>query len=127
MSATITISHPRPEDWAISVVETSVSNGETIEISPGSTEKFPKMGRVVRVQFGLLSGTATKAAPILATASSFYADQVVVESGLAVEGDDSIPDGIPYFLSGDALYHRSNPNAGSDNVVRTLYLIKEGW
>jgi hypothetical protein len=33
----------------------------------------------------------------------------------------------PFNCSTGVLYHRSRPNAGTDNVVMTRYLMQSGW
>lgn len=128
MPSTVTIEHPNHRDWVITIIETSVSNGETVAITPSADEKFPKTGRLLRLTGGLASGSATTVAPILSEHSTFREISVIAEASPAVTVDESDPgEGIPYSLAADTFYHRSNPNAGADNITRTRYLIKEGW
>lgn len=124
----VTISHPKPRDWIITVDETNISNGETtvVTIEEGKL-KFPKTGRILRVQSELISGDATSITPILSEGSAFNATSILVEAEPGTVIDEAPPEGIPYFLESDTLYHRSNPNTGSNNAIRTRYLIREGW
>jgi hypothetical protein len=127
MAATVTIFRPRPFEWLITIVETATSNGETVEIQADGTEKLPKTGRMLRIRSQLISGSASEITPILAVASNFYANSIVVEAGLDTEIDEMVEGGIPYAMEGDILYHQSNPNTGSNNTIRTTYLLRDGW
>lgn len=128
MAVTYDIFHPREDEWIIDIIETNVSNGETVEIQPSATLKFPKVGRLLRVQCQLTAGDASRIEPILATKSTFNANTIIAENvSDSTLIDDYDADGIPYGLTEDKLYFRSNPNAGNNNFVRTRYLILDGW
>lgn len=127
MPAVVTIKHPRPGEWLIDIVETSVSNGETVTIQPEANEKLPKSGRILRVQSVLVSGAASQVMPTLSDGTSFTANEVIVQAGSATEVDEQPDGGVIYGITTDKMYHRCNPNAGSNNVVRTRYLIQDGW
>lgn len=128
MAVTVTFTNPTPEDWIIDIAETATSNGETRTLTPESNQRFPRAGRVMRLSSGFTSGTGTTLQPIISSSSTdFETGYVVFETSAEAAPDEQPQGGARYGFTGNSLYYRSNPDAGSDNIIFTRILIKAGW
>jgi len=116
-----------PNHFILEVLESSIGAGETYTISPAADMRFPKAGRVFRVSSQLTGGSANTVTPQLSTSTTFTPPYLIVKTSPAEAPDESQTHGIPYGLPGESIYHRSDPNDGSDSSVVTRYLIKKGW
>lgn len=127
MAQSFVITHPHPRRWIVDITETAVSDGETLTIQPDPTLKFPKTGRIMRITSVLESGDATTVAPTVSTVTTFNGPEVAIETEPGSPVDEAIDDGIPYGLTSDKFYWRSNPNIGSNNSIRSRLLVEDAW
>jgi hypothetical protein len=128
MAVTVTFTTPAPGDWVVDIVESSTSNGETRTLTPDSSQRFPRAGRIMRLSSGFTSGTGTTLQPIISSSSTdFETGVVLMETSAEAAPDEQPEDGVRYGFTGNSLYFRSNPDAGSDNSIVTRILIKAGW
>lgn len=73
----------------------------------------------------ITSGTGATLDPILGTATAPAGVEVVAENGTAADPVNNAPTGgAPGYTSTGTLYHRSRPNAGTDNVITTEYILR---
>jgi hypothetical protein len=127
MAATVTFSHPEPGITVIDIAETAVAAGTVVTIGDARDEKVPRIGRIMRLVCVLQSGTGTTVTPVLSSESGvFDGAQVAISATAAAAVDEVQQDGVPYAAPDGLFYHRSTPNAASDNVVATRYIIKHG-
>jgi len=88
---------------------------------------IPNMGRIVQQTASLRSGSGATIAPQLAyVASATHDTDIVCQSTAAAEISNLAAVPIPFQAQG-YLYHRPTPNAGTDNAVRTVYVVQVGW
>ena len=75
------------------------------------------------------AGSATTLDPRLTTASgSTLSTQTVIENGTAAATISNLADpAIPFYSATGTLYHKSVVDAGTNNSVTTVYLIRAGW
>ena len=105
----------------ITEVEGAAASEATIQL--GITK-----GRILRQLVSKTSGSATTYDPILGIASNPSGNNVVVENDTAAAViDNSWTGGVPFNTPTGILYHRSVPNAGSDNTTSVVYYILVGW
>lgn len=128
----VTIKNISPGCFEVTVDESGAS-----ATSETTLEGMPTVGTVRRVQAQLISGTATGVAPILGRITdpaAAPATDLVVESATTASAAQRIDkcgsatyEAVEILNSKGVLYHRPRCNAGSNNVVRTVYHIKTGW
>ena len=105
----------------VAETEGAAASEATIEIG------FTK-GRLLRQMVAKTSGSATTYDPILGIASNPSGNNVVVENDTAGGViDNSWTGGVPFNTPTGILYHRSVPDAGTDNTTAVVYLILVGW
>lgn len=84
--------------------------------------------KIHRQMCELDSGTGTTIDPIIGNAANPSGIAVLLSNDTAAEAvDNSLTGGICCFDADGVLYHRSQPDAGTDNTVTTLYLLTVGW
>lgn len=106
----------------VTITESECASTSEAEIPLG----FSK-GRVWRQASALSAGTAATVNPVLGNATAPAGNSIVVAN---VDADDPVGNiisgGMPFDCNG-TLFHRSQPNAGADNDVETIYFITKGW
>ena len=107
----------------------SIAEAEGAAASEATITGLPTFGRVWRQLLTKASGTATTFDPILTTSANGSGNDVVVENDTAAGSpiDNTAADGATYYSSTGTLYHKSVPDAGTDNTVTVVYHITEGW
>jgi hypothetical protein len=75
----------------------------------------------------LASGTAATITPVVSGENDFTGPQVIAALSAGTALDEINAEGIPFAALDGKLYHRSTPDAGSDNVVSSRYILKQGW
>lgn len=124
-SNAITINHLGGRDYAITIQETEAGAATEATITG-----LPIKGQIVAQRAQLISGTATTVDPVLGIATdpaSNFID-LILSNGTAGAGISNLASPpIPYISTTGSLYHRSVCDAGSDNTVTTVYLLKAGW
>ena len=107
----------------VSIAETSASSSTESTIDLGIQK-----GRVMRQICQVTAGTAATVDPILTRTSGGSGIEVIVENDTAAAtADNSVTGGVPFYISDGTCYHKSVPNAGSDNTISTEYYIIVGW
>ena len=107
----------------VAVSETGAGTTTEAEIPLGIAR-----GRILRMTCVLNSGTADTVDPIIGIATNPSGVNVVIEHGTpAAVVDASYAGGGITFSSDGSLFHRSKPNAGTDNSITTVYHIAVGW
>lgn len=88
-----------------------------------------KAGRIQRVSVEKTSGAAASYTPVTGTATGVAGDDVVHTCGSAATPNETPNSGAgkPFYTASGVLYHRSAPDAGSNNVSVVRYLISEGF
>ena len=111
------------KEIAVSISETSASSSTESTITLG-VQKFRVMRQICQVT----SGTAATVDPILARTAGGTGINVIVENDTAAATtDNSVSGGVLAFSSDGVVYHKSVPNAGSDNAISAEYAILVGW
>lgn len=130
MADSPTITHETDGAFTIiEVVERNTSGSDYTKI-PKESYPLPTSGTIVRIDIFLESGSATTLDPALYYADPSTApnpDSVKIAGGIAggptVYSDTTlIPYGRPHW-DGE-IWIASNPDAGSDNFVRTRLIIR---
>jgi hypothetical protein len=124
---TIAVTKPLPDVWLLTINETDCANTSEAEVV-FADHPLPKCGTVIAATCSRVSGTGTTVDPVLG---------VVTDPGAAPAHDVAIENGTAaaaVSLTGPAtygpttkLFHRSRPDAGSDNVIVSTYKIRAGW
>ena len=84
--------------------------------------------KIHRQMCELDSGTGTTIDPIIGNATNPSGAALLLSNGTAAQSvDNSLTGGICCYDADGVLYHRSQPDAGTDNTVTTLYLLTVGW
>lgn len=123
-SATVTITHAGGRDYVVTISETDAAAASEATISG-----LPKKGLLLAQLADKTAGSATTLDPRLTTASgSTLSTQVVIENGTAASTISNLADpAIPYYSANGTLYHKSVVDAGTNNSVTTVYLLRAGW
>ncbi len=121
-AATITV-----ERQPLYIVVT-ISETEATSTSEATLEIMPKWGALVRQAAEKTAGSCSTIDPLLGTASDPSGTDLVYANGTAAADLDNLPaQPVPYFSSDGTLYHRSQPNSGSDNSITTKYYFLAKW
>jgi hypothetical protein len=83
--------------------------------------------RLDRVICPPATGTLTTRQPRLAVAAAASSGQVRYQATVTAKAtviDDALRDTFPVSLGSSSLYHRSQPDAGTDNVMTTTYILR---
>jgi hypothetical protein len=122
----VSVTSPQPGYWLVDIDESDV--GVASQVTLTHAMGIPKVGSIVRVVGEKVSGAATTVAPSLSTSTAFGGRDVVLEPTAAAQVDEVQTDGVPYAMEDDLiLVHQATPDAGSNNVLQSRYLIREGW
>lgn len=135
MAASTTISHLGGGRYYVTITETNAGASDEVELTtvdnPASDRtKLPAKGRVLSQRCQLVSGTGTTVDPVLGrvTNPASNASYSIAENATAAASVINLADPpIVYSSTGNKLFHRSVPDAGSDNTIHTTYEIMEGW
>lgn len=107
----------------VEISETSASSSTESTIPIGVQK-----ARVMRQICQVTAGTAATVDPILARTSGGSGIDVILENDTAAATcDNSVSGGVPAYISDGVCYHKSVPNAGTDNAISTEYYILVGW
>lgn len=118
----VTVSR-KGNEIAVSISETSAGSGTESTITLG-VQKF----RVMRQLCQLTSGTGATIDPVLTRASGGTGINILLENDTAAASvDNSVTGGVCCFSTDGVIYHKSVPNAGSDNSISSEYAILVGW
>lgn len=109
--------------WSVQIAETE-AGAATEAVVTG----LPVDLRLLKQVSSLVSGTGTTVDPILGTATNPSGVNVIAENDTpAVDVNNVASPPIPFVAATGAVYHRSICDAGSDNVVQSVYLFAEHW
>lgn len=133
-SSTVTVRRLDEKNWHIKIEEIDASSSSEVTIprlanaGGDQTSLIPTVGTVTRQSCLIISGTGTTVAPVLGTATNPADDTIIVKVATAV-ADADVQGRATYYVpsAGANLYHRSNVNSGTNNVITTIYHITEGW
>jgi hypothetical protein len=138
MAATVTVTrtiNPRdvPDDYVVDIAETAIGVATTTTIDPDAPEtvdtgvRLPRRGRIYEQSSILTSGAGTTVDPEL-NDDAAAPRAIVKPSGSAAAQVQQVLEPRRYDLGDSGSFvHKSNPDAGADNVVSTRYLIREDW
>lgn len=127
---TVTTKQVGPNEIEITIDETDCGTADIAVV-----DGVPYEGTVLRVSAQLVSGSATTIDPIASRttppASALAGDIVVVPVSTAADVIDRSGYAVYSTVENDAqglgrIYHSSRCDAGSDNVVQTVYRIRSG-
>lgn len=128
-AATITVDFLDAKDIRLTVDESDVSATDeaTIDLS---YYNLPAKFRIYIQESQLLSGAGATVDPILMQDSGATGDatRIVVENetaGVGISNNAVSP--IRAYTDSGFLYHQARPDAGADNVIRTVYHIRRDW
>ncbi len=125
--------------YLVTIDETDCSSTDEAQIGSDVLQGVPLQGQVIRQCVVLISGAATTVNGILGEVSDPPANpsRVVCENNPAVQPiltvNDTQGKATYYDPTTDAsntwgiLFHRSRPDAGANNVIRTYYHILAAW
>lgn len=114
-------------DYQVLIDETGASASSEAVVND---DQLPRRFRIVRQVSVLSSGTGTTVDPVVGRTTNPSGRAVLVENADPAATVDNVPLApVPCYNpdSQKRLFHRSRPNAGSDNVIQTEYLLREGW
>jgi len=119
---TNTVTKMGPGKWELLIEETDAAATSEAAITEGD---IPPHGVVTRQECQLDSGTGTTVDPVLGVVTNPAGDDVTVANDSAASSVSNLQSGGAPFLcrSASNLFHRSNPDAGTDNVITTRYTI----
>ena len=124
-TAAVTVVHLGGRDFKVTVIETDA--GAATEVIIG---QLPIKGVIVSQMASLITGTGTTIDPVVGVATNPGAKAVttVIENDTAAAqiSNLALPP-VPFVATGGQLFMRSQCDAGSDNSVETVLLIKAGW
>lgn len=123
-AATVTVKNVGSNLWEVTIDETDAGNGDFTEV-----EGIPMTGSVLEVRSELLSGAGATVCPRLTKtsppASAIVPDIVVqpIETPAASQSNrgSALYTCAEQGTTGGKLYHAATVNAGSNNVIRTVY------
>ena len=121
-AATVTVDR-RGREIRVTISESDAASSSEASIDLG-VHKF----RVHRQISSLTSGTGTTVDPILGNATSPSGANVILENDTAAATtDNSITGGTTGYVANGTLYHRSQVDAGTNNVIVSIYHLTVGW
>ena len=121
-AASVTVDR-RGGEIRVTISETEAASSSEASIDLG-IQKF----RVQRQICSLTSGTGTTVDPILGNATNPSGANVVLENDTAAATtDNSMTGGVTGYVANGTLYHRSQVDAGTDNVIVSIYHLTVGW
>jgi hypothetical protein len=109
-------------------IRVTISETEAASASEASIDLGIQKFRVQRQICSLTSGTGTTVDPILGNATNPSGANVILENDTAAATtDNSMTGGVTGYVANGTLYHRSQVDAGTDNVVISVYHLTVGW
>lgn len=138
-TATVTVRMVGPKEWLVSIVETDCGPTDEAQIGTLTDQGVPVLGTVKRQIVVALSGSCTTVNGILSEVSNPAAnpDRVIVENDPSTQPLPLINDtqGVSTYYdptpapgqTWGIVFHRSQPDAGNDNVIHSFYHIVQGW
>jgi hypothetical protein len=106
----------------VTVTETEGGASSEVELVTAGGDRPPRAGRLLRCIATRSAGTATTRQPRLGIAAAATTGQIRYQATTTAVGttiDEQPTASVTY--EGPALYHRSQPDAGSDNAMITVY------
>lgn len=121
--------HGRFEVLIDETADVAATSETTLAATSGTTE-IPYYGRIISRRSILISGTGATIDPIVAEATNPAVDttRIILENGTPAASPAEWP-AVPrtYKGGGAGMFHRSRPDAGTDNVIKTRYIILADW
>lgn len=122
-AATVTVKQVGPGEYLVRVSETDCGAADEAVITG-----LPVVGRVRRMTCQLIGGTAVSVDPVLAMVAAGTGVDAIVGPGTPAAIVTSLSANTYATPTGDSVfYHRSQPNAGADNVIETVYNVSGRW
>ena len=126
-AATVGIVREGSRGLVVTVTETEGAASSEKEIVDTTTGFRPGPCRLVRCIATHSAGTAATRQPRLGVAAAATAGQVRYQAtATAVATAINEQQAVPISCEGK-LFHRSQPNAGTDNSMITIYHLTTGW
>lgn len=126
-TAAVTVADNGSLEQVVTVSETEgAATSETPLVDTTSGRGVRPGSRLERVICPAATGTLTTRQPRLSVAAAATAGQyryLATATAKATVIDDALRDTFPISLGSSSLYHRSQPDAGSDNVMTTTYIF----
>lgn len=109
-------------------IKVTIAETDCAASSETAIPRLPRNGKIIRMKSVKSSGSATKINPIIGNATDPDGVNVVAE-WTSDDDDKTTIDFMPGLTGADfdcdgVLYHRSVPDAGTNNVITTEYLIE---
>ena len=109
-------------------IRVTISESDAASSSEASIDLGVQKFRVHRQISSLTSGTGTTVDPILGNATNPSGANVILENDTAAAtADNSITGGTTGYVANGTLYHRSQVDAGTNNVIVSIYHLTVGW
>jgi len=113
--------------WDVVITETECGASSEVELVDSTTgAKLPAGVWLQRVIATRSAGTATTRQPRLGVAAAATASQIrylATATAVGTTIDEAARTNMPVSLMGPRLFHRSIPDAGSDNSFTTIYTV----
>lgn len=127
-AATVTVVDNGSQEQVVTITETDGAAASEVALVDTTTGRGVRAGfRLERVIATRSAGTAATRQPRLAVAAAATASQIrylATATAVATTIDDALRDTFPVSLGSSSLYHRSQPDAGTDNVMATTYIMR---
>lgn len=110
----------------VTITETEGASASEVELVDSTTGRRPLPGWLQRCVATRSAGTAATRQPRLGRAASATGADILYQAtatAVATTIDDGARTAFPILLGSGKLFHRSQPNAGSDNSMVTVYDI----
>jgi len=121
-AAAVTVTNLSVRKWLVTISETDCGVADEAAITG-----LPSRARLLKQVTSLVSGTGTTVDPVIGTATNPTGVNVVASNDTAAADVNNVASPAIAFVSTTGLFHRSNPDAGADNVIQTQYLFLGGW
>lgn len=126
-AATVTVVDNGSREQVVTITETDGAAASEVALVDSVTSRGVRAGsRLERVICPAATGTLTTRQPRLSVAAAATAGQyryLATATAKATVIDDALRDTFPISLGSSSLYHRSQPDAGADNVMTTVYIL----
>jgi len=127
-AAVVTVVDNGSQEQVVTITETEGAAASEAEIVDTTTGRRVRPGsRLERVIATRSAGTAATRQPRLAIAAAATAGEIrylASATAVATTIDDALRSVFPIALGSSTLYHRSQPDAGSDNAMITQYIFR---
>ena len=127
-AATVTVVDNGSLEQVVTITETDGAAASEVALVDTTTLRGVRAGfRLERVICPAATGTLTTRQPRLSVAAAATAGQYRYQATATAKAtviDDALRDTFPISLGSSLLYHRSQPDAGADNVMTTVYILR---